>query len=168
MDLTAAENLTVADLSPFWSRGVLSPRAERRKVNELLADLDVRPAQSASLPLRSFSGGNQQKLVLGRWLRTFPKVLLLDDPTQGVDVGAKAGLHRQILGVREHKTAVIISSTDEDELVTLCDRVIIMNRGINAAQLSGDEVTAANITRSFHEVDRLAVTDVQLLESKQI
>jgi ribose transport system ATP-binding protein len=102
--------------------------------------------------MSSFSGGNQQKIVMGRWLRSDRSVLLLDDPTQGVDVGAKAALHRQVLAARRRGTAVIVSSTDEDELETLCDRVLIMRRGSVAEELRGDDVTAANITRSFHQV----------------
>jgi ribose transport system ATP-binding protein len=167
MHLTAAENVTIADLSPFWSQAIFHRRRERRSVNTLLEGLEVRPERSAHLPLASFSGGNQQKLVLGRWLRTSPKLLLLDEPTQGVDVGAKAGLHRQILGIRDQGTAAVISSTDEDELVTLCDRVIILNHGVKAAELVGDEISAQEITRRFHAVGRAEMTHEEPIGSTQ-
>jgi ribose transport system ATP-binding protein len=100
--------------------------------------------------MASFSGGNQQKIVMGKWLRLNPKVLLLDEPTQGVDVGAKAGLHRQVLAARAQGTAVVISSTDVEELATLSDRVLIMRNGRVAHELVGDEVNETNINKRFH------------------
>jgi len=145
MTLTAAENMTIVDLKPFWKRGWLRDgrlAAETRQWFELL---EVRPVDGWGLPLASFSGGNQQKVLFGKWLRTEPKVFLMDEPTQGVDVGAKAELHRQIIKASENGAAVIISSTDLEELATLCDRVLIMQEGRITAELSGGDVTESNI-----------------------
>jgi ribose transport system ATP-binding protein len=101
--------------------------------------------------LRTLSGGNQQKVVMARWLRIDPQVLLLDEPTQGVDVGAKAELHRQVLAASAHGTAVVVSSTDVEELVTLSDRVLIMRAGRVAEELTGERVTENAINHSFHQ-----------------
>ncbi|WP_206340294.1 sugar ABC transporter ATP-binding protein [Blastococcus litoris] len=151
MDLTAAENLSISDVRRFWARGFLSSGAEQRDSADWFERLDVRPRDGVKLPLRTFSGGNQQKVVMGRWLRIDPRVLLLDEPTQGVDVGAKAELHRQVLSASARGTAVLVSSTDVEELVTLCDRVLIMRAGRVAEELSGERVNENAINHSFHQ-----------------
>ncbi len=84
------------------------------------------------------SGGNQQKLVFAKWLDAQPSVVLLDDPTRGVDVGAKAEMHALIRSTAEAGAPVLICSTDIDELATLCDRVVVLHQGEASAELSGD------------------------------
>jgi ribose transport system ATP-binding protein len=148
MLLTATENLTIVDLKPFWKRGWLRDRGLATEVRQWFDRLEVRPVDGTKLPLGSFSGGNQQKVILGKWLRVDPKVLLLDEPTQGVDVGAKAELHRQIVKVSEQGAAVIISSTDVEELATLCDPVLIMRDGRVTDVLTGTDVNVKNINAS--------------------
>ena len=108
------------------------------------------PVDGIRAILASFSGGNQQKLVLGKWLRISPKVLLLDEPTSGVDVGAKAELHRLILQESETNSVVVVSSSDVEELSSICDRVFIMRSGVIVAELTGEAVTETEINRSFH------------------
>jgi ribose transport system ATP-binding protein len=108
----------------------------------------VRPPSAYEQPLGSFSGGNQQKLVLAKWLRTGPKVLLVDEPTQGVDIGAKAVLHHQILEVARGGAGVLVSSTDTDELAALCHRIVIFQRGRLVASLSGDQVTQGRVAHA--------------------
>ncbi|MGK5115497.1 sugar ABC transporter ATP-binding protein [Geodermatophilus sp. CPCC 205506] len=153
MQLTATDNLTLVDLAPFWSRGVLRRKAESTEAAGWFDRLQVRPPRALNAPLSSFSGGNQQKILFAKWLRMQPDVLLLDDPTQGVDVGAKAVLHRQIITERERGAAVVISSTDVEELASLCDRVLIMHEGRVAQVLDGPDVTEAGINRASHRVD---------------
>jgi ribose transport system ATP-binding protein len=148
--LSAAENLTLVDLAPYWRRGWLSRRRERADAQGWMDRLDVRPAGAASAAFSSFSGGNQQKLVMGKWLRREPRVLLLDEPTQGVDVGAKAQLHRQVLATARTGTAVLVSSSDVEELATICDRVLVMREGRVAESLTGAAVTEHRINASFH------------------
>lgn len=152
MNLTAAENLTMVDLAPFFKGGVLRTGMEMDDAGRWYERLQVVPTGGLRNVLASFSGGNQQKLVLGKWLRVAPKVLLLDEPTQGVDVGAKAELHRQIIEACRNGAVVIVSSTDVEELATLCDRVLIMRSGLVAAELTGDQVNEFEINRSFHGV----------------
>jgi ribose transport system ATP-binding protein len=110
----------------------------------------VRPARAYDEPLSTFSGGNQQKVVMAKWLRRSPEVLLLNEPTQGVDVGAKAQLHRQILKAAGGGTAVLVSSSDVQELATLCSRVLIMRQGAVVLELKNAEVTESAINRASH------------------
>jgi flagellar motor protein MotB len=92
-------------------------------------------------PIGELSGGNQQKAVLARWLRTEPRVLLLDEPTQGVDVGAKAAIYQQIAEAAREGMAVLIASSDAEELVHLCDRVLVLRAGMVSAELAGANLT---------------------------
>ena len=103
--------------------------------------LDVQPP-SLYRRMERFSGGNQQKAVLARWLRTEPRVLLLDEPTQGVDVGAKASIYRHVRdGRRSAATAVLVASSDAAELAHLCDRVLVFRSGTVATELRGAALT---------------------------
>jgi ABC-type sugar transport system ATPase subunit len=109
----------------------------RRRARDQVRWLKVR-ASSVDQPAGSLSGGNQQKLVFAKWLDAQPSVVLLDDPTRGVDVGAKAEMHALIRSTAEAGAPVLICSTDIDELATLCDRVVVLHQGEASAELSGD------------------------------
>jgi len=85
--------------------------------------------------------------VVARWLRMKPKVLILEEPTQGVDVAAKAEIHGLVAEIARSGTAVLVCSSDEAELERLCDRVVVLRRGVVAAQLRGDQVTASRIAQ---------------------
>jgi ribose transport system ATP-binding protein len=151
--MSAAENLTLADLSPFSRRLRLDLKRERAETAVWMERLDVRPRQAAHQPLASYSGGNQQKVLLAKWLRIQPKVLLLDEPTQGVDVVAKAELHRQLVNAANSGAAVVISSSDIEEMAELCTRVLILRSGRFVDELSGRRLTQAEITRSVMKED---------------
>ncbi len=92
------------------------------------------------------SGGNQQKVILARWLRQNPRVLILDEPTQGVDVGAKAEIHALVDVAAEAGAAVLVASTESEELARLCDRVLVLRGGRITAWLEGPQVSADRIT----------------------
>lgn len=91
--------------------------------------------------MEKFSGGNQQKAVLARWLRTEPRVLLLDEPAQGVDIGAKASIYARVADAARDGLAVVVASSDADELVHVCDRVLVMRSGAVATELAGAALT---------------------------
>ena len=150
MNFTATENLTITNIRTFWRAGFLRQKDEARDARKWFERLQVSPVDGIRVILASFSGGNQQKLVLGKWLRISPKVLLLDEPTSGVDVGAKAELHRLILQESETNSVVVVSSSDVEELSSICDRVFIMRSGVIVAELTGEAVTETEINRSFH------------------
>ena len=108
MTQSARENFTLPRLKPYWSHGHLKRRAEETDVKGWFQRLGVKPQDAIEAPLTTYSGGNQQKIVLGKWLRLKPSLLLLDDPTQGVDVAAKADLHRLILALAAEGVAVLL------------------------------------------------------------
>ncbi|ONI90365.1 ABC transporter [Actinosynnema sp. ALI-1.44] len=118
----------------FLSRGDLRERAR-----SAIAGLGVRTA-GVDQHAGQLSGGNQQKVVLAKWLAANPSTVLLDDPTRGVDVGAKADMH-ELVHTASDKAVVLLCSTDLDEIVSLCHRVLVFRRGRVAAQLSGDDLT---------------------------
>ena len=127
--LSVAENMTLPRLLPFRRRlGRLDRRAERTEVARLVRDFEVHPVQ-AERPLGLLSGGNQQKAVLAKWLRNDPAVLLLEEPTQGVDIGSKATIYHAISRAAAAGAAVLISSSDTKELAALCDRVLVLKDG---------------------------------------
>ena len=157
MEMTAKENVTLPSLKPFWRRMVISGKLERAHARQWFGRLQVRPADALDDPLSIFSGGNQQKVLFAKWLAQAPSVFLLDEPTQGVDVGAKADLHKELSRCAEEGAAVVVSSSDLEELADLCDRVLIVIDGKVSAELSGSELSEASITRRFMPVATLPV-----------
>ena len=149
MTMSARENLTLPNLKPFWKGGILRRKPETSATKEWFERLSVRPANAIDDSLGIFSGGNQQKILFGKWLSQKPLVFLLDEPTQGVDVGAKADLHRELVTAATEGAAVIVSSSDLEELADLCDRVIVIVDGKISSVLEGAELTEGSITRSF-------------------
>jgi ribose transport system ATP-binding protein len=139
------ENLSVVNLAALARRGLIQTRREQSEVQSWLRKVDVRPPDPERV-IALLSGGNQQKVVLARWLRQNPQVLILDEPTQGVDVGAKAEIHALIDAAAEAGAAVLVASTESEELARLCDRVLVLRGGRIAARLDGPKVSASRIT----------------------
>ncbi len=152
MDMNVRENLTLAAMRPLRRRfGRLDRRAELAETRSWMSTVALRPANSEQ-PLKLFSGGNQQKAVLAKWLRMRPRVLILDDPTQGVDVGAKAAIYELILAAKRNATGVLLLSSDTKELVTLCDRVLILSDGRVVSEVSRAELNEARLVRDELEL----------------
>lgn len=150
MNLSAAENLTLAGVRSFWRRGRVDVHSEQIEAESWFERLEVRPSHGANLPLSTFSGGNQQKILLAKWLRLDPLVLLLDDPTQGVDVGAKEVIHRTLLEAASAGLTVVIASSDDEEMAALCNTVHILHRGRIVDSVVGDAVTEAELGRRLN------------------
>ena len=104
----------------------------------------MRPRRTEAI-VGELSGGNQQKVVMARWFRCTPRVLVLDEPTQGVDVGSKADIHRLVDLARRRARPTVVCSSDSAELERLCSRVIVLQRGIVIAELRGDDITSERI-----------------------
>jgi ribose transport system ATP-binding protein len=136
---SAIENLTLPFVSRF-SKGVLRHRAERDFAESEMKRFGVRPLAPGRMMAR-FSGGNQQKIVLARWLQTNPKVLLLHEPTQGVDAGAKKEIFELIRDVADAGAAVVLFSSDIEEVANVCHRVIIMRHGQLSGELTREQVS---------------------------
>jgi ribose transport system ATP-binding protein len=145
-DLSVAENISVAYLDPYRRRGGrIDSRAERSAVRELMSSFLVR-AESEIAPLWSLSGGNQQKVILSRWLQRNPRILLLDEPTQGVDVGARAEIHGLIRRSAADGAAAIVVSSDFEELATLCDRALVLRDGRVVDEVPGEDMSEQRLT----------------------
>jgi ribose transport system ATP-binding protein len=148
MTLTATENLTLPMLRPFHRRMVLRHAGERAEMAKWFAALHVTPSDDPDRRLAEFSGGNQQKILLAKWLRCKPSVLLLNEPTQGVDVGAKAEIHKLVRQAAQAGTAVIVASSENEELEELCSRVLVLRDGSVAEELAGGNVTVDRLARA--------------------
>lgn len=127
MNMSIESNITLAEL-PHMSRGVTSGSGERRLAQEMVNSLDIRLNTLAD-PVSSLSGGNQQKTVLGRWLATRPKLMILDEPTHGVDVGAKAEIYTLIDALAADGMGVILISSELPEVLALAHRIAVMHEG---------------------------------------
>jgi ABC-type sugar transport system ATPase subunit len=124
---------------------------ERRTFTQAAEQLHLQP-QRPELEARRFSGGNQQKLVLGRWMQSGEKckVLLLDEPTQGVDVGARSELYRAVREFARDGRAVVLTSSEPEELIEVADRVLVLSRGRQVGMLTGDEITETRMLELAH------------------
>lgn len=142
------ENLTIARLvaraRDLWR---ISVKRERAEMHSWADQLDLRP-RSTETEVQLLSGGNQQKVILARWLRNDPLVLLLDEPTQGVDVGVKASIYDIIRKVASQGRSVVVSSSDAKELGAICDRVLVMVDGRISEELLGESITEAAILQA--------------------
>ncbi|MGH7201692.1 MAG: sugar ABC transporter ATP-binding protein [Planctomycetaceae bacterium] len=159
--MTVRENITLCTLAEAASAGIVSPARERHIAEESIGRLGVKTAGSEVL-ITSLSGGNQQKCIIARWLRARPKVLLLDDPTRGVDVGAKAELYRVIDGLCRQGLGIIVTSSELPELFTLCDRILVLCEGRLTGEFTQEEfderrIMEAATDRSGAERASLAV-----------
>jgi ribose transport system ATP-binding protein len=150
MGMTIRENITLPDLSRYWRHARLQHRAERRDVTQLQASLSIKGPRG-DVAVSTLSGGNQQKVSIGKWVRLKSNVLLLDEPTQGVDVGSQAEIHGLIRDLASKGTAIIAFSSDEAELERLCDRVIVLRHGRIATELRGSQLSSAAITKASLE-----------------
>lgn len=146
MTLSATENLAITALADFWAAPKQRSKLEQAETTEWFERLTVHPRGAVRAPLSSFSGGNQQKILLAKWLRLHPAVLLLDEPTQGVDAGATAEIYRQLLAAAERGAAIVVASSDVDELIALCSRVLIFDGGRILHELEGRDVNVGSIT----------------------
>lgn len=148
MRRSVLENLQL----PSWKEYglLLGMDRARRDANRVAETLNLVMA-GLSAPVNSLSGGNAQKVVLGKWLLRDPKLLLLNDPTKGVDVGTKQEFYNLLAQLRREGTAIVLYSTDDQELLGLCDRVLVLRDGEVTAELSGSTLTHAELVRASME-----------------
>jgi ribose transport system ATP-binding protein len=144
MGLTLGENVSLPRISNYYHRFLLDGRSERREVIELLRRFDVRPPDP-NRTMGTLSGGNQQKAVLGKWLATNPRVLVLHEPTQGVDIGARQQIFAQIRDATDSGCSVILASLEYEDLAHLCDRVLVFHGGRVTSELPRRELSEERI-----------------------
>jgi ABC-type sugar transport system ATPase subunit len=141
---SAIENVTLPRLGDVSRLGVVRRRAERRAGERVLDRCAVRGA-SYSAPVRALSGGNQQKVLFARMMLCNPRVLLADEPTRGVDVGAKRSIYDLLVALAEEGVGVLLISSELEEILGLAHRVLVMHRGRLAAELEGAGMTESAI-----------------------
>ncbi|MEA2734693.1 MAG: ribose transport system ATP-binding protein, partial [Humisphaera sp.] len=144
LQLAVAANLTLAKLNSLTTLGLISSRKDRALVAELMKSLHVKAA-SPAVAAQTLSGGNQQKLVVGKWLASRPRVLILDEPTRGVDVAAKAEVHRLVRELADQGMATLLISSDLPEVLAMSDRILVMRGGRIVGELSHDEATQEKV-----------------------
>ncbi|MGI8465720.1 sugar ABC transporter ATP-binding protein [Pectobacterium punjabense] len=140
LPLSVADNITLASLPAVAWHGWLRRKKAAAQANHLAQMLDIRP-RDVSLPVRNLSGGNQQKAILARWLKTDTRLFILDEPTLGVDIGAKADIYQLTRQLAAEGRAVIVSSSDDSELLGLCDRILVMWRGELIADVATEQLS---------------------------
>lgn len=148
-DSTLAENVSLPVLGRYTSRGRVRSRFLAQSVRRLLTEFGVRPADPARR-MRELSGGNQQKSLLAKWMQREPPLLLLHEPTQGVDVGAKKEIFARIQSAAESGAAVVIASVEYEDLAHLCHRVLVFRDGAVGATLEGIELTADRLVNESY------------------
>jgi ribose transport system ATP-binding protein len=140
LPMSVRDNLSFAALGMLSRWGVVDAAAERAAVERIVRLLAVR-TDGTDRPAGTLSGGNQQKLVIGKWLMLAPRILLLNDPTRGIDVGTKQEIYQLMHELADAGAAILFYSTDYDELVGCCDRVLVMYDGAIRRELVGSEIT---------------------------
>lgn len=149
MTMSVRENLTIPYLERYGVYGRIDSRRERASARQLITQFMVR-ASSEQQELAALSGGNQQKVIVGRWLNGLPRLLLLDEPTQGVDIGARADLYKIMRAAVDQGAAAVVVSSDFDELANLADRVLVLVRGRVRAELQAP-IDAHRLTELAHQ-----------------
>lgn len=147
MTLTVRENAAIAALKRFKRWALVSRRAEVETVGATLDSLEVKAA-SMDAVVSSLSGGNQQKVVMARALLSEPSIVIADEPTQGVDVGARLEIYKILREVSASGIPVVVASSDAKELEGLCDQVIVMSRGNAVGTLAGEDITETRIVQT--------------------
>ena len=146
MDQTIANNIAMPAMSAYFKNGRIAQDRIDRDAREDIGQFLVK-ANDADALLSTLSGGNQQKVVMARWLRLQPKLMLLDEPTQGVDVGARAEIYELVRAATEMGAAAILVASDFEELTAVCDRILVIREGRMVAELRGDEVTPHRVAQ---------------------
>ena len=144
-DMTVRENLSAAQVSRYFTRLFMNAQREQREARATMKRFTIRAASDAQ-PMSSVSGGNQQKIVLARWLQRRPRLILLEEPTQGVDVGARADIYELIRNAADQGAAVLLAGVDFEEIAGLCDRALVVNEGRIVAELHKPDIDHGTLT----------------------
>ena len=153
--LTVRENISISALREIASAGIVGVGAEQTAVGEVMSQLAVK-ADSPESRMTSLSGGNQQKCILARCLMTNPRVLLLDDPTRGVDIGAKTELYALMQKLAQEGMSILVTSSELPELLAVCDRILVLSEGILTAEFPVAEATEQAIMEAATQSRRTA------------
>jgi ABC-type sugar transport system ATPase subunit len=151
LEHSVLDNALLASLGAITHRGFLDVGAGQRKARDFVRRLDIKTPSIETL-VSTLSGGNQQKVQVARWLIADARILILVDPTRGVDVGARAEIKRVWSDLRAGGRAIIIASTDAEELVDICDRVLVFRRGAIVGELPRSDLSEERLLRAAADV----------------
>jgi ribose transport system ATP-binding protein len=151
LPMTVRDNLSFAALNTLGRAGFIDRKAEERAIGEMIRVLRIR-SDGIDGPVAALSGGNQQKVVIGKWLMTRPRVVLLNDPTRGIDVGTKQEIYQLLRDLADAGNAILFYSTDYAELIGCCDRVLMLYDGAIIGALEGSAMNERNIVASAHNL----------------
>lgn len=146
MDLPIRENASIVSLKKFLKKITIDKKREKLQVGEVLYQLKVKYS-SLSQKIKELSGGNQQKIAIGKWLLEDLDIIMLDEPTRGVDVGAKEEINRIIFELVREGKAVLLVSSEADEIIKLSDRTLVMSSGRIVSEYSRGNITSEKILR---------------------
>ena len=158
--LSVLENLAAATVDKRKNLGFIKKKEESKTTGQMIDRLSIKISSPRQL-VQSLSGGNMQKVVLGKWLIFEPQVIVLLEPTKGVDVATKQQIYLLIRQLADQGVAVVLNTSDMLELIGLCDRVLIMNQGFITARLEGEQITEENIMKA-------SVSQVDILEAEKV
>jgi ribose transport system ATP-binding protein len=146
LGLPIANNIVMAIISKISSFGIINRKKEDEFANRYVNQLSIR-TPSIHQPVQYLSGGNQQRVVIAKWLATNPKLLLVDEPTRGIDVGAKAEIHALLNELAKNGVAILMISSELPEILAMSDRILVMHQGQLKAELSGKKATEEEVMR---------------------
>ena len=152
LPMTVSDNLSFASLDRISTMGIVNRATEQKYIGEMISLLGIRTA-GTGIPVGSLSGGNQQKVVIAKWLMNQPRIILLNDPTRGIDVGTKQELYVLLRKLADQGAAILFYSTDYDELIGCCDRVLVLYDGKVKRELVGAEITERALVASALNID---------------
>ena len=141
LEKKVSENITLPLLKNFTNKlGIINTKKQSSLVHDLIDKLDVRP-KNENLTASQLSGGNQQKVVIAKWIATNPKILIVDEPTNGVDIGAKADIHKILRELAENGTSIIVISSELPEILSISDRILVMRKGCISGEFKNSNLT---------------------------
>ncbi|MDQ0322108.1 ribose transport system ATP-binding protein [Pararhizobium capsulatum DSM 1112] len=152
LPMTVRENLSFSVLDKISNCGIIDRNREALLIDEMVKVLAIK-TDGLDIPVGALSGGNQQKVVIAKWLMRKPRIILLNDPTRGIDVGTKHEIYQLLRRLAEAGAAILFYSTDYDELIGCCDRVLVLYGGGIARELTGDGITQHALIASAHNVE---------------
>ncbi len=155
LPMAVGDNISMAALASMTHGVVIDRPQEARRITDMVDKLHIKTGPLGN-PVATLSGGNQQKVVIAKWLMTGARIVLLNDPTRGIDVGTKQEMYQLLRDLADAGTAIVLYSTDYDELIGCCDRVLILYDGRVVRTLEGEELTEANIVASSLNLGHVA------------
>ena len=154
LPMTVRENLTFASLDRISRRGFIDRDVETKLIDDMIALLAIK-TNGPDIAVGSLSGGNQQKVVIAKWLMNQPRIILLNDPTRGIDVGTKQEIYQLLRKLADEGAAILFYSTDYDELIGCCDRVLVLYDGAIKKELAGAEITEKALIASALNIESM-------------